>query len=167
MNRNRYRSTLVCLTDIADVERAQKGKIYPAGTIYVQVSATPKYTDEIWNILKNSGELPGKFAVIFPKIELIPAYLVLALTMNTAEWQVRYIGGAINISMELFKELKIIYHPDIQDQAEILQKISIVDKAIEFEHQSVELNKEAKSYFLQNMFPGSTSDDSEACSDNE
>lgn len=153
MNRNRYRSTLVCLTDIADVERAQKGKIYPAGTIYVQVSATPKYTDEIWNILKNSGELPGKFAVIFPKIELIPAYLVLALTMNTAEWQARYIGDAINISMELFKELRIIYHADIEAQAEILRKISIVDKAIEYESQQVELNKEAKNFFLQKMFP--------------
>lgn len=154
MNRNKYRSTSVCLTDIADVDRAQKGKIYPAGTIYVQVSATPKYTDEIWHILKQSGELPGKYAVIIPKIEIIPAYLVLALTRNTAEWQARYIGDAINISMELFKELKIIYHPDIQAQAEILQKISIVDKAIEFESQQVELNKEAKSFFLQNMFPG-------------
>lgn len=157
MNRNRYRSTSVCLTDIADVERAQKGKIYPAGTIYVQVSATPKYTDEIWNILKQSGELPGKFAVIFPKIEIIPAYLVLALTWNTAEWQARYIGDSINISMELFKELKIIYHPDIEDQAEILRKISIVDKAIEFESQQVELNKEAKGFFLQKLFPGGKS----------
>ena len=157
MNRNRYRLTSVCLTDIADIDRAQKGKIYPAGTIYVQVSATPKNTDEIWNILKQSGELPGKFAVIFPKIEIIPAYLVLALTRNTAEWQARYIGDAINISMELFKELKIIYHPDIEAQAEILQKISIVDKAIEFESQQVELNKEAKGFFLQNMFPGGKS----------
>lgn len=157
MNRNRYRSTSVCLTDIADVDRAQKGKIYPAGTIYVQVSATPKYTDEIWNILKQSGELPGKFAVIFPKIEIIPAYLVLALTRNTAEWQARYIGDAINISMELFKELKIIYHPDIEAQAEILRKISIVDKAIEFESQQVDLNKEAKGFFLQKMFPGGKS----------
>lgn len=154
MNQNRYRSTLVCLTDIADVDRAQKGKIYPAGTIYVQVSATPKYTDEIWHILKQSGELPGKYAVIIPKIELIPAYLVLALTRSTAEWQAQYIGDAINISMDLFKELKIIYHPDILAQDGILQKISIVDKAIEAESQQVELNKEAKSFFLQKMFPG-------------
>jgi restriction endonuclease S subunit len=154
MNQNKYRSTSVCLTDIADVDRAQKGKIYPAGTIYVQVSATPKYTDEIWNILKQSGELPGKFAVIFPKIEIIPAYLVLALTRNTAEWQARYIGDAINISMDLFKDLTVIYHPDIQAQAEILRKISVVDKTIEFESQQVELNKEAKSFFLLKMFPG-------------
>lgn len=154
MNQNRYRSTSVCLTDIADVDRAQKGKIYPAGTIYVQVSATPKYTDEIWHILKQSGELSGKYAVIIPKIELIPAYLVLALTRSTAEWQAQYIGDAINISMDLFKELKIIYHPDILAQDGILQKISIVDKAIEAESQQVELNKEAKSFFLQTMFPG-------------
>lgn len=154
MNQNKYRSTSVCLTDIADVDRAQKGKIYPAGTIYVQVSATPKYTDEIWNILKQSGELPGKFAVISPKIEIIPAYLVLALTKNTAEWQTRFIGDAINISMELFKDLKVVYHPDIQAQAEILRKISVVDKTIEFESQQVELNKEAKSFFLLKMFPG-------------
>ncbi len=154
MDQNRYRSTSVSLTDIADVDRAQKGKIYPAGTIYVQVSATPKYTDEIWHILKQAGELPGKYAVIFPKIEIIPAYLVLALTRNTAEWQARYIGDAINISMEIFKDLKVVYHPDIQAQAKILQKISIVDKAIEFESQQVKLNKEAKGFFLQNMFPG-------------
>lgn len=32
MDQNRYRSTSVSLTDIADVDRAQKGKIYPAGT---------------------------------------------------------------------------------------------------------------------------------------
>ena len=154
MNQNKYRSTSVCLTDIADVDRAQKGKIYPAGTIYVQVSATPKYTDEIWNILKQSGELPGKFAVIFPKIEIIPAYLVLALTKNTAEWQTRFIGDAINISMELFKDLKVVYHPEIEVQTEVLRKISVVDKAIEFESQQVKLNKEAKSFFLQKMFPG-------------
>lgn len=154
MNQNRYRSTSVCLSDIADVERAQKEKIYPAGTIYVQVSATPKYTDEIWNILKQAEKLPGKFAVILPKVEIIPAYLVLALTRNTAEWQARFIGDAINISMELFKNLKLVYHPDIQAQAEILRKISIVDKAIEFERQQAELNKKAKSFFLQKMFPG-------------
>lgn len=143
----------VSLTDIADIDRAKSNIVYPARTIYVQVSAAPKYTDEIWHILKRPGELPGKYAVVVPKIPIIPSYLVLALTAATAEWQSRYIGDAINISIELFKELKVVYHPDIEIQAKILESVSIVDRAIEIEAEQVRLNKEAKEFFLQNMFP--------------
>lgn len=155
MNQRLIRSELkrVSLTQIASVERAQKNRIYPAGTIYVQVSAAPKYTDDIWKILGQSAELPTKYAVLTPLTEIIPSYLTLALRIHTAEWQARYVGEAINISMDLFQFLQVDIHTDIRAQMACVENIKIVDALIECENQTIEKSKEAKDFFLQNMFP--------------
>lgn len=50
------------LKDVAEIERAKKGKTYPQGTIIVQLSATNGQVG--W--LKSSGEIESKYAAIQP-----------------------------------------------------------------------------------------------------
>lgn len=103
--------------------------------------------------MKQAAELPGKYAVIRPTVEVIPAYMVQALRVNTEEWQRRYIGDAINIAMELFQYLPVVFHPDIEHQADVLEKIAMIDEAIREEEELIKLEKNAKAFFLQNIFP--------------
>ena len=147
------RFDLICksLIEIARVERAQSRTIYPEGTIYVQVSACPKYTYQIWHLSSKRGHLESKYAVVIPLIEVVPAYFILALESVTKEWQKKYIGDAINISMDLFRFLRVSYHPDLQTQMEIVRKMQVIDQAIEAEQAQVNLNKEAKKWFLDRM----------------
>lgn len=48
------------LKDVATIERAKKGKVYPKGTVVVQMSATKGQT----GLLKSSGEVESKYAAI-------------------------------------------------------------------------------------------------------
>ena len=141
------------LTDICDVDRAKKGTIYPAGTIYVQVSAYHSYTDAIWELLAEPSELAGKYAVVVPKVDIIPAYLVHALEAQTAEWRTRFIGDAINISMDLFKCLFVAWHEDIEEQKQVLESFAVVDNMLKLVEKQIALEKEAKKYFMAKMFP--------------
>lgn len=147
-------SALICkpLTEIAEIERAQKNRIYPAGSIYVQVSACKKNTDEIWNELVEPGTIDGKFAVVIPKTGIIPHYLVIALEKATAEWHSRYIGTNINISMDAFKYLRVMYHEDIKAQLEVIETIRAVEQLMQQEKEIVNNLKESKRWFLQGMF---------------
>ena len=148
-------SVLICkpLTEIADVERAQINRVYPAGTIYVQVSACKKNTDEIWNELSQEGHIDGKHAVVIPQIDIIPHYLVIALENVTAEWHSRYIGTNINISMDAFKFLNVSYHEDIKTQQEIVEAVRMVERLMWQEKEIIENLKETKRWFNAGMFP--------------
>lgn len=149
---NNHSLTSDYLTNIASVERAQSNIIYPAGTIYVQVSACRKNTDEIWNILQKAGSLEGKYAIVIPEIFLIPEYFVIALERVTAEWQARYIGSNINISMDLFRFLKVYYHADVKEQVECLECLQPVIDEIATIEREIELNQQTKQWFLRKMF---------------
>ena len=139
-------SHLICrpLTDIADIERAQKNKKYPKGTLFIQVSAHKRNADGMWDYLREAGELESKYAVIFPKIDVIPGYLVMALENATDEWLDKYVGKAINISMELFKYLIVSYHPDARDQAEALEQVRCIQELIAAEEKTVKKLEEMK-----------------------
>ena len=58
------------LTDIATVERAIKGKIYPYGSIKIQLDAA-KGTIEFH---RQSGEIERKYAVVEPTININRRY---------------------------------------------------------------------------------------------
>lgn len=151
-------SQLICkpLTELADIERVQKNKIYPAGTIYVQVSACRKGTEKIWNIMRSTGMLEDKYAVVIPRVSVIPRYFSIALENVTDEWMHRYVGSSINISMELFKYLKVAYHPDYKDQCRVLAVLDPIQDAIDDIEARIELEQEAKNWFLEKMIASCT-----------
>ena len=139
------------LADIATISRAQSDQIYPSGTIYVQVSACKKYTSAIWNILEQPSRLESKYAVISPKVDFVPHYMVVALERVTDEWMSRYIGSNINIAMDAFNHLKVDWHPDVRQQLEILSRLKPVDDMIKQVEETIRLEKEAKRWLLSKM----------------
>lgn len=139
------------LTEICIVERAKKNLTYPKGTIYVQVSAAPKYTNQIWHILESAGTVESKYAVLIPKKEYNPTYFVIALENATEEWRTRYIGKNINISMDLFQHLCVTWHQDISEQSQVLELLIPIQKAIESIQKEIMLEKKTKKWFLDKM----------------
>jgi len=52
------------LTDIADVKRTEKNRVYPKGTIYIQVSACKRNAEGMWMITDHDTPLDDKYAVV-------------------------------------------------------------------------------------------------------
>ena len=142
------------LLDIADVERAVKGKVYPGQTIYIQVSACRRTGYEQFKRLEKEGELESKYAVIIPKIRIFPEYFQLSLENSVDEWMHRYVGTNINIQMEAFKYLNLYIHDDLKVQENFVANIHLLDNQIKAENQQIEWLGEVKQYFLEKLFPG-------------
>lgn len=145
--------TTSMLTEIADVERAKKNQIYPKNTVYIQVSACKRNTEDAWMILDKESALDGKYAVITPRINIIPKYLKYSLESSSEEWHERYIGSNINIGMDDFKYLKVRYTENIEHQKEVVEMFEETEFLIEQEEKIIEDYKQVKEWYLDGMFP--------------
>ena len=134
------------LTDIAEVERARNGIIYPAGTIYIQVSATQGYIE----ILQKPGPIETKYATIIPKIEISAAYFKIALERCAPEFLARY-KSTINIQMGDFQFFEVDIHPDKKTQHEIVAIMNQCEIAEKAEADIVDTLKECKRIALAKM----------------
>ena len=144
----------VKLTDIAIVEKAKKGKIYPAGTVYIQVSAASHIVaEECFRITKESGTLEHKYAVIKPVVKCHPAYLQMALKAFSEQFMQKYVGSNINIQIESFNYFKLNWRDNYETQVRIAALFENVETQIENEEKVVEKAKQLKRYYLDNMFP--------------
>lgn len=140
------------LTDIAEVRRTEKGKIYPKGTVYIQVSACNKNSKDSWMILEDPGCLEDKYAVAIPNIDIEPDYFRIALEEATPEWFARYVGTNINISMDAFKYFIVRYNENKEQQAKYVEMIRTVEKEIALVRESIAANKDIKEWYLSKMF---------------
>lgn len=141
-----------CLTSLAVVKRVEKSKIYPKGTLYIQVSACKRGGEEAWNILDEESTLEDKYAVVIPNIEIIPEYLKIALDYQTPSWHARYVGTNINISMSAFDYFEIEYDSDLEKQKRCVEMIKVAEKAIAEEQSLVDDYKQMKAWYLTKMF---------------
>lgn len=149
-----FPSLISCkLTDIASVERTKKGHVYPAGTIYIQVSACKRNSENAWMILMEDSTLEDKYAVILPTIKINPEYLKYSIESVSEEWHERYVGTNINISMDAFKYLVINYHPNMDEQEKVVEKIKEVEFLIEAEQNIINNYKGVKEWYLDKLFP--------------
>lgn len=139
------------LTDIADVVRTTKGTVYPKGTIYIQVSAASKTEDNPFKLLGEDSELESKYAVVLPKIDIIPEYFIEVLAVAAPKWRHRYIGTNINIQMDCFKFLVVMYHNEHEAQQYVLDTLEPFKKGIEQTKAKIELAKEFKRWSLGKM----------------
>lgn len=81
--------------DIAEIERAKAKKVYPAGAIVVQISATRGQCGR----LKSSGEVDSQYAVIQFK-PFVPSFLMWQqIKINIPKWLVKYKEG-LNVKLE-------------------------------------------------------------------
>lgn len=151
MDNYSFRCRRVLLTEVADIERAVKGKIYPQGTIYIQVSAARRTGLDQWRISEKEGEIENKFAVLIPKNDINPYYLLIALERSAQEFLHKYVGTNINIQMDAFKRYELDYHADRQTQELIADFSKKANQGIESEKKTIEALHEIKKYMLGKM----------------
>ena len=90
------------LKDIAHIERAKKGKIYPKYSTIIQISATKgqvEYTE-------HKSELESKYAVILPRENYPPLYLYSMIETFMPEFYNKYADG-LNIKLHDIEEMRV------------------------------------------------------------
>lgn len=138
----------VRIKNICTWERSKKGKIYPAGSWCVQVSATKGqmiYLDE-------ASEVDSKYCVFTLTTEnYIPEYVYIMFKNNLQQF-LNKVQTGLNIVPEVFEEYEIELHDDISTQESIYKTMRFLDERIAQEESIVEKCKELKRYHLGKMF---------------
>lgn len=139
------------LPEIADVERAVSGKIYPAGTVYVQVSACRRKGLEQFHMLEADSPIEGKYAVVVPKVDAYPPYLRTALNEYADRFMYRYVGTNINISIHDFKYFELGWHDSLEEQRRVMAILDPMEQEIKQEEEAIKAVKDFKTQMLNDM----------------
>ena len=135
------------LRDIAAVERAKSGVIYPADTIAIQVSATNGQVI----FTEDDAEIESKYVIITPKIIINTHYLYMVLVLVMEE-QSKKIKTGLNIQVEAVEGLKIPKLHKMADQIAISLAFKKMDADMKAQEQVISSLKEVKRYLVDNMF---------------
>lgn len=138
---------IVKLTDIANIERAVKGKIYPEGSIKIQLSATKGAVE----FQKQCGEIESKYAVVEPKTNINKRYLFTSIEKSFPEFYHRFIAD-INLQIESLNFFEICIHNSLETQEYIAKVAELNEKEILKEQMIIESYKNIKKNFMNNMF---------------
>lgn len=146
---NFSKHSVVNIYDIADIERAVKGKNYPAGCTLIPLSAatsTPnKYMEE-------PGTVETRYAVAIPKGGVNSKYLFIAIERAYERFKYRYMT-TINMQFGQLKHLELDYHEDGEVQDEIVRMVQEAERLEMKEQAIVEHLQAQKKYFMGTMFP--------------
>lgn len=138
----------VPILEIATFERAKKGKIYEAGTVYIQCSAT----DGKVRFLTENKELEAKYGVFVPKNKNICArFLFYALEYEMDEFLARYQCG-MNINPDIFKHLQVTYYPEYKYRKELAMTLDGIEARYVKEEQKMGDFQNFKKFHLDGMF---------------
>lgn len=137
------------ILELCDFERVKKGKVYKAGTVYIQLSAT----DGQVRYLTEDKELEEKYGVFVPKSDNVPSrYLFYALEYELPHFLARYQAG-MNINPDIFKYLKINYFTDEAIGGKVAAMLDNLEYYYKKEEKEKEGWKEFKKFHLDGMFP--------------
>lgn len=127
----------------------KKGKVYEAGTVYIQLSAT----DGKVRYLAENKELETKYGVFIPKDKKMGSrYLFYMLEYEMPSFLHRYQSG-ININPDIFKYLQVTYYPEYKYQKEFAMILDSVQLMYENETNEKEEWEYFKKFHLNSMFP--------------
>lgn len=145
-----YARKVVLVSEAGNIERAQAGKVYPAGTYIIPLSGVNRAVCEV---LMEPREVNSRFACITFKGDMNPHYLAAIMDREIDKFLTRY-ATDINLQFEaLEKYFKIEIHTDKATRDAIGEMQRRAQEAILQETKVIELHKECKKYFLSNMFP--------------
>lgn len=138
------------ILEICDFERVKKGKIYKAGTSYIQLSAT----DGVVRFLAEDKELDTKYGVFTPKQQdyICPRFIYYMLDFEMEAFLARYQCG-MNINPDIFKFLKVTYYTKHSDQVELCRMLDGVQAKYDNELKQKDEWEYFKKYHLDGMFP--------------
>ena len=135
------------LKDIAEIERARSGKIYPKGTSLVQISATRGQVV----YLEEDSEVEAHYATIIPAIDCEPRFLNLSIERAIPEFTRAYQTG-LNIQIGAFDFMKVQL-PHIRTQRVAVKFIKLFDLQFKRAELQIQLEKDVKKNMLHHMFP--------------
>lgn len=136
------------LLDLVDIERAKKNKIYPMGSILIQLSATRGQME----YMESSGEVDTKFGVMQIKdTNINPKYLFFILNVEMEKFLSVYQTG-LNIVPDVFKFMKIEIHTDMMIQIQIAKMFNELEDIEKNYQKEIERWKDVKQFHLANMF---------------
>jgi hypothetical protein len=136
------------VTDLVKVERAKKGKIYKAGSIKIQMSAT---RGQIF-YLTTDQEVETKYAVMEPITEINMFYLYEVLKDDVERFLLIYQDN-LNITIDIFDYWKVPIHKKIETQNKFAEILSYMDKLISKEETAVQFYQDYKEYNLEKLLP--------------
>lgn len=139
--------SLVPVSELCDVERAKAGKIYPAGTCYVTLSAAH---DTVMRI-DEPGEIETRYAAIVPRDGTDPDYLFIMLQRAFPRWLMAHRTG-INLQFKELATLRVEWHTDEATRCVLVDECAALDHEAEMIEQRIETLKELKRYLMGTMF---------------
>ena len=131
--------------DIADVERAVKGKRYKAGSTLIALSATKGDVE----YLDNESEVDTRYAVVTPKIECFPYYIYISIQEAFPKYISKYLTG-INLQYDNLKYLNITVH-DLETQSYIAKYFKMIDMSTTRTEKEIETIKDIKKNMLSSL----------------
>ncbi|MCR1902307.1 restriction endonuclease subunit S [Ligilactobacillus apodemi] len=135
----------VKLEDVAEYARAKKGKIYPAGTTTLQISAT---RGQIEYLTYPSG-VHTKDVAIIPQAGINPKYFNIVMKKNIDEFMRKYATG-INIQEKEVGNFPIQLH-NSETQDAIAKMVGYAEKQEQIAQQEIDNLKELKNTLLNKM----------------
>lgn len=136
----------VNIFDVATFERSKSGKVYPKGSILIQVSATRGQLC----YMEYDAPVDSKYGVFQP-FGIESKYLYYILDMNMPRFLSRYQTG-LNINPEIFKHLNFTIHNRIETQMMIVTIMDSMQNQIDLCENEVDTWKDIKQYHLDGMF---------------
>ena len=137
---------VVKLEDVAEYARAKQGKLYPAGTTTLQISATRGQI----GFLFEPGYINTKNVAIIPQTGIDPLYFNIAMQRNIDLFMHKYATG-INIQEHEVGKFPIYLH-DYETQKTIVLMFRQLEHEMEVERDTVNALKDLKNNMLNNMF---------------
>lgn len=137
---------VVKLEDVAEYARAKQGKLYPAGTTTLQISAT---RGDI-GFLFEPGYIHTKNVAIIPQTGIDPLYFNIAMQRNIDLFMHKYATG-INIQEHEVGKFPIYLH-DYETQKAIVLMFRQLEHEMAVERDTINALKDLKNNMLNNMF---------------
>ena len=137
----------VPVTDLCEVGRARAGVTYPAGTLYVALSATNDTVGQ----LGEPSEINGRYAVMVPHDLRWAPYLKVVLDRAFPHWLLSHRTG-INLKAEELCTLSVEWHEDDAVRDEISEACARLDALARAEKETIGGLRDLKRYMLIRMF---------------
>lgn len=144
VNLKKYKKYRV--TDVATIERAKKGKIYPGGETLIGLSGTKG------NVIfhEKPGEVSSRYGVITPTDKYLPYYFFLCMERAFPEFIAKNLT-TFNLQIETLSNYYVELHEEKESQQYVLDAMAICDESIENQQKIIDELKEMKKGGLQNM----------------